>query len=1150
MAQKPNAPEKLRAQPRDGAALLSWKAVSGADGYRLYFYRADDPERCVKTRYSQKTKKQVSGLENGCEYLVEVCAFVYEKGREIPGVRTDKLSFTPRAQRLSAPENVCLKVGDTEQLRPECPDGSVSVSYKSEDARIASVSESGVITAKSAGRTFIKLTAADGQTLRVGVTVGRSLGFGGNRAVLMFGGDIMCTAAQQRAAAPFSYDFHDSFSGIRSVLSAADLSVGFYSASADDTAAYESERRTLPDGNPNLNAPSTMLSAVSGAGFGALVTANIYGGEALKSTVGLIKKLGMRNIGTLGNDCVIFDIRGFRVAVIARTTVGNGGEGSGKYYRDEFVELVSRARAKGAEYVAACMYWGAGNSLQVRKSQSEEAQFIADAGADIIIGAHPHVVQKFVTIKTKDGRSVPCAYSLGNLLSGMRGLNENRDGIILRAELFRSEKGVSARVSCVPVFQEDGARGTVCTDNSRPFSEEGRRSLERLKATLGKGVSLCGYRPRVFLSGSAILGRIFSAGGGFRCDKTALLLSPLSLCSAKEFDPAENEDARLALDIGKDLSGYIKRTAPDYAAVDFYIPAAFSCYKTTGVPGSDPCFYTNTKRFRSSAFFRGHRAELVRIRPPFGERIWKPLVEKYAAALLSALPHDRIVLFRCSFGTCRAMDSELRTVPAQDRLNRQIRDMEDYFISLVDPAVVDLSRHYFGEGKELSAFEREYYTDAYNAASEIMSGSGRSCISQPAAELWFSRAMKYYGSMTARSYQSRILDMNNAADMLVAYTSAEFAARNSGRIISLKKAGKSDLSRVADFFDGDSGAEELVRAAEIISALLAGDINKPYEFFLPAFKGKFAIIRTMVRLLSEETGISVNENSAELVFLLRGSTQMKRYTAALKHNTVDIWGSSISRESVNNCRGAFIGKFIFKQPQILATEPPVGLDIPEDDALFCGSGWRRRNFRDALMRSGLDAIADSEARWIVVDFYDLICSAADYLGHLFGTDEFLCRTEFYRSLEPRPKECYIFEKRDMRCCFDAITRFAAKISEKYGTNIILIKAEPKDAYITLDNRKMPLADDGMFEIKRKFISLCEERFAGVTGCYVIDISKHFYASDSFPLGGAHIVHYEEEFYRQAGDYIGEIMQGTQRRVFSTVDDNYLLLRNLRIQREN
>ena len=74
-------------------------------------------------------------------------------------------------------------------------------------------------------------------------------------------------------------------------------------------------------------------------------------------------------------------------------------------------------------------------------------------------------------------------------------------------------------------------------------------------------------------------------------------------------------------------------------------------------------------------------------------------------------------------------------------------------------------------------------------------------------------------------------------------------------------------------------------------------------------------------------------------------------------------------------------------------------------------------------------------------------------------------------------------------------------------------------------------------------------FLQPTGCCVIDISRHFYSSDKFKLGGADIVHYEDEFYRQAGEYISEIMQGSERRIFSTVDDNYLLLRDLKLNRE-
>ena len=41
---------------------------------------------------------------------------------------------------------------------------------------------------------------------------------------------------------------------------------------------------------------------------------------------------------------------------------------------------------------------------------------------------------------------------------------------------------------------------------------------------------------------------------------------------------------------------------------------------------------------------------------------------------------------------------------------------------------------------------------------------------------------------------------------------------------------------------------------------------------------------------------------------------------------------------------------------------------------------------------------------------------------------------------------------------------------------------------------------------------------------VIDIAKDYYASDAFPLGGAHIVHYEDAFYEECCKEISEILK--------------------------
>lgn len=1165
MSQRLKAPENFNVIGKDGASLSSWDRVDGAVGYKLQFFRADDPEKCIKSRYAQGCKKIILGFENGKEYLVRVCAFTYEDGVETRGNYTGKLPFVPISIKLKAQGTVCLNVGETEQLVCECNGETPSVKYLAEDPDIATVSPSGVVTAKSAGIGYIKITAADGQSFRTKVAVERSLISGRGKAVLMLAGDLMCALNHQRAAEKYSYDFNDAFSSVRSTLEKADYTVGVLETSCMDSRPYEYEQLRLDKGSPNCNSPSTFISAIANAGFNGLVTANNHncdtGRAGLEATVAEIKRHGMENFGTMGDNPVIVNVNGIKIGFIACCMVSNGLEDEfggellsvvniiGRYDNDYFMELVNRAKAMGAEYVIAYQHWGRMNSPKTVTSQRETARFMAESGVDLIVGSHPHVVQKFTYIKTQSGKRVPCAYSLGNFLTSMREMRENRDSAVLRVELSRSGGAVSAKLSYIPIFNEDIEQGVAATIAFPPHSVQSRESFLRTKATIGTSINHFEYRPKVMISGSSILGDIFKAGRGCRVDKTAMYLSQMSLGSEKSFDPPEDANEVLALEIGKDLAGYIEKTAPDYLAVDFYTAASTSCHRIDSVKTEEPCYFTNVKKFRHSEFFARHSYETIRVRPPYGEDIWKPLIKRYSEIIKASMPRGRVILFRCNISGKKFTGAELRTTAAPERRNKLMREMEDLFISIVNPIVVDLSSGYFTqEGSGTIKFENEYYINAYRAAKEAMSQNGRTYISAPDAELWFDRVIKYYDNMTARSYQSWLLDMDSAADKIIARTTKEFAMRNRRRLLHIKQAGKSDLATLSDLFVNDTGAEEVTRAGEIIAALERGNLSKSYDFFAPAFEGHYNILKSMVRLLSAETGISVNESTAETVFLLRGKPQFKRYTASMMKNTIDIWGSCVSRESINRCKDAYVGAYVFKQAPILAYELPIDIEFPEGADAFCGSYWRRRTMRDSFARNGFDILCDSEADWVMVDFYDLICTVADYKGALFEVDDFIRRTDFFKGIQQDCRECYLFEKREMKYCFEAITRFAEEIHNIYEDKIILVKTDPKDSYITIDNRLVEFEDNKLFEIKQKFISLCEERFSAVTGCYVIDISKHFYSSDRFPLGGAHIVHYEEEFYRQTAEYISAIINGTEQKNFSTVDENYLLLRNLKLNR--
>ena len=88
-------PDGFKVKGGDGRAISSWNEVKNADGYILSYYRASEPELCIKTRYSQKPEKTILGFRNGVEYLADVCAYQFCDGVEIRGNKSDKIPFVP-----------------------------------------------------------------------------------------------------------------------------------------------------------------------------------------------------------------------------------------------------------------------------------------------------------------------------------------------------------------------------------------------------------------------------------------------------------------------------------------------------------------------------------------------------------------------------------------------------------------------------------------------------------------------------------------------------------------------------------------------------------------------------------------------------------------------------------------------------------------------------------------------------------------------------------------------------------------------------------------------------------------------------------------------------------------------------------------------
>ncbi|MFO0553538.1 MAG: CapA family protein [Polyangiaceae bacterium] len=103
--------------------------------------------------------------------------------------------------------------------------------------------------------------------------------------------------------------------------------------------------------------------------------------------------------------------------------------------KDEVVELVSAIK-RPDNLVIVTFHWGIEGSHEVMDVQESLAHAVIDAGGDLVIGHHPHVLQ---AIETYKGKKI--LYSLGNFLFGGAEEHDELESIIYRAR-FQKTAGV------------------------------------------------------------------------------------------------------------------------------------------------------------------------------------------------------------------------------------------------------------------------------------------------------------------------------------------------------------------------------------------------------------------------------------------------------------------------------------------------------------------------------------------------------------------------------------------------------------------------------------------------------------------------------------------------------------------------------------
>lgn len=285
--------------------------------------------------------------------------------------------------------------------------------------------------------------------------------------VIVITGDILLAGRAQRLieeegpAAPFAE--------VSAALRGADLAIGNLECAL-------STRGKRADKKYTFRADPTTAAALSEAGFDIITLANNhsvdYGREALADTMQALREAGIAFVGA-GEDAerarqpvtMAAGEPPVKIAVLAFSNMepvsfyaGPSRPGTNPAQPSVIKQSVSAARRQ-ADIVIALFHWGGERDPSPTARQRELAYAAADAGADLVVGHHPHVLQGF----ERRGHSL-IAYSLGNFLFPSRG--ERRSTMVLRYSPRRDGRARAEAVPCViegfrprPARPEERAKG-------------------------------------------------------------------------------------------------------------------------------------------------------------------------------------------------------------------------------------------------------------------------------------------------------------------------------------------------------------------------------------------------------------------------------------------------------------------------------------------------------------------------------------------------------------------------------------------------------------------------------------------------------------------------------------------------------------------
>lgn len=264
---------------------------------------------------------------------------------------------------------------------------------------------------------------------------------------MIFVGDVMQHDGQIEAAynaTTKDYEYDDGFKFVKPIINEYDIRV----ANLEVTQAGKPYK-----GYPQFSAPDELSEVLVNSGFNVILTSNNHscdrGSKGVIRTLDVLDKLGVPHTGTFRNQKerdenypLIVEKNGLKVAML-NYTYGTNGLSVPKPLIINYIDSVvikadiAKAKSMNVDYIVCNMHWGTEYKPLPNKYQKTYEDVCYRAGADMVIGGHPHVVQP-IEKKQVRGEDKLTIWSLGNFVSNMQ-TRTTRGGVMLGAHIEKKD---------------------------------------------------------------------------------------------------------------------------------------------------------------------------------------------------------------------------------------------------------------------------------------------------------------------------------------------------------------------------------------------------------------------------------------------------------------------------------------------------------------------------------------------------------------------------------------------------------------------------------------------------------------------------------------------------------------------------------------